>query len=67
MTEPTTPVPTTPIPLSPYESLTIHLKSLKLSHMLQHWQRLEQQATQEHWSYAQFLLALSELEATRRY
>jgi DNA replication protein DnaC len=35
--------------------------------MLNHWQRLEQQATQENWSYAQFLLALAELEATRRY
>ncbi|WP_088889855.1 IS21-like element helper ATPase IstB [Leptolyngbya ohadii] len=35
--------------------------------MLHHWSRLEQQATQEHWSYAQFLLALTELEATRRY
>ncbi|NJM84868.1 MAG: ATP-binding protein [Leptolyngbyaceae cyanobacterium RM2_2_21] len=67
MTEPTPPAPTIPISLSPYESLNIHLKSLKLSHMLNHWQRLEQQATQEHWSYAQFLLALSELEATRRY
>jgi DNA replication protein DnaC len=55
------------MPVSPYESLNIHLKSLKLSHMLNHWQRLEQQATQEHWSYAQFLLALSELEAARRY
>lgn len=58
--------PPTPT-LSPYQSLSLHLKSLKLSHMLQHWQRLEQQATQEHWSYAQFLLALSELEATKRY
>jgi DNA replication protein DnaC len=64
------PLPTsTPpvVPLSPYDSLNIHLKTLKLSHMLQHWQTLEQQATQEHWSYAQFLLALCELEATKRY
>jgi DNA replication protein DnaC len=54
-------------PSSPFESLTLHLRSLKLSHMLNHRQRLEQQATQEHWSYAQFLLALSELETARRY
>lgn len=61
--------PPTPAPalVSPYESLSLHLKRLKLSHMLHHWQRLEQQATQEHWSYAQFLLALSELEAQARY
>lgn len=66
---PPTPSPS-PLPVSPlsrYESLNLHLKSLKLSHMVNHWQRLEQQATAEHWSYAQFLLALSELEATRRY
>lgn len=62
------PLPTPPVvPLSPYDSLNIHLKTLKLSHMLQHWQKLEQQATQEHWSYAQFLLALMEIEATQRY
>ena len=30
------------------------------------WQSLEQQATQEHWSYAQFLLALCEGESQRR-
>jgi DNA replication protein DnaC len=57
----------TPVSPSPYASLTLHLKRLKLSHMLTHWQRLEQQATQEHWSYAQFLLALTELEAAHRY
>jgi DNA replication protein DnaC len=30
------------------------------------WQSIEQQATQEHWSYAQFLLALCEGESQRR-
>jgi DNA replication protein DnaC len=35
--------------------------------MLSHWQPLEQQATQEHWSYAQFLLGLCELEVQHRY
>jgi DNA replication protein DnaC len=35
--------------------------------MLAHWQQLEQQATLEHWSYPQYLLALCELEAQRRY
>ena len=69
-TPPTAPTPdpiSPPLPLSRYDNLNLHLKNLKLSHMLHHWSRLEQQATQEHWSYAQFLLALTELEATRRY
>jgi DNA replication protein DnaC len=35
--------------------------------MLTHWERLEAQAMQESWSYAQFLLALCELEAQRRW
>lgn len=52
---------------SPYQSLSLHLKRLQLSHMLTHWERLEAQAMQESWSYAQFLLALCELEAQRRW
>lgn len=35
--------------------------------MLTHWESLEQQAMQQNWSYAQFLLALCELEETRRW
>ncbi|MEL6162076.1 MAG: IS21-like element helper ATPase IstB [Cyanobacteria bacterium J06627_32] len=35
--------------------------------MLGHWQSLENQAMQEQWSYAQFLLALCELEVNRRW
>jgi DNA replication protein DnaC len=35
--------------------------------MLHHWESLEQQAMQEQWSYAQFLLALCDLEANRRW
>lgn len=35
--------------------------------MLVHWETLEAQAMQESWSYAQFLLALCELEAQRRW
>jgi DNA replication protein DnaC len=46
--------------------LSQHLKHLRLSHMLSGWQHLEQKATQEQWSYAQFLLALCELETERR-
>jgi DNA replication protein DnaC len=42
------------------------LKRLKLSHFLSDWQTVEHRATQEHWSYAQCLLALAEGEATRR-
>ncbi|WP_304518433.1 IS21-like element helper ATPase IstB [Acaryochloris sp. 'Moss Beach'] len=34
--------------------------------MLSHWETIENQATQEQWSYAQFLLALCELELQRR-
>jgi DNA replication protein DnaC len=52
---------------SPYQSLSLHLKQLQLSHMLTHWESLEHQAMQERWSYAQFLLALCELEAQRRW
>nr|WP_302885448.1 IS21-like element helper ATPase IstB [Kovacikia minuta] len=42
------------------------LKRLKLGHFLSDWQAVEHQATQENWSYAQFLLALAEGEANRR-
>lgn len=35
--------------------------------MLHHWEPLEQQAMQEGWSYAQFLLALCESEAQHRW
>ncbi len=51
---------------SPYQSLSLHLKNLHLSHMLNHWQSVEHQAMQEGWSYAQFLLALCDLEVQRR-
>lgn len=54
-------------PITPYQNLSLHLKRLHLSHMLSHWETLEQQAMQEGWSYAQFLLALCELEAQRRW
>ena len=52
---------------SPYQSLSGHLKKLRLSHMLSHWEDLQHQAMQEQWSYAQFLLALCELEVERRW
>ncbi|NEP20089.1 MAG: ATP-binding protein [Leptolyngbya sp. SIO4C1] len=51
---------------TPYQSLMSTLKQLKLRHFLDQWQPLAQQATQEHWSYAQFLLALAQGEASRR-
>ncbi|UBF30234.1 ATP-binding protein (plasmid) [Kovacikia minuta CCNUW1] len=53
-------------PSSPHQSLTSVLKRLKLGHFLSDWQAVEHQATQENWSYAQFLLALAEGEANRR-
>lgn len=49
-----------------HQSLNLLLGHLRLPHMRHHWQDLEQQATQHHWSYAQFLLALCELEADHR-
>lgn len=51
---------------NPYQSLSLLLKQLRLSHMLSHWQSLEAKAIQENWSYAQFLLALCQLEADRK-
>jgi len=57
----------TPAPSpNPNPSLSLLLKQLRLTHMLQHWQDLEQRATQEQWSYSQFLGALCQLEADRR-
>lgn len=53
--------------ISPYQSLSLYLKQLHLSHMLKQWESLEQQAMQEGWSYAQFLLALCELEVHHRW
>jgi DNA replication protein DnaC len=37
-----------------------------LGHFLSDWQTIEHRATQENWSYAQFLLVLAEGEASRR-
>jgi DNA replication protein DnaC len=55
-----------PLTPTPYETLTTLLKRLKLNHFLSDWQTIEHRATQENWSYAQFLLALAEGEASRR-
>lgn len=52
--------------LTPYQKLSLLLKQLRLSQMLNHWEAIESQALQEQWSYAKFLLALCELEAHRR-
>ena len=38
---------TTPNATSPYQALSLHLKSLRLSHMLTQWEALEHQAMQE--------------------
>ena len=50
----------------PNPGLSLLLKQLRLTHMLRHWQDLEQQAAREQWSYSQFLCALCQLEADRR-
>ena len=62
MTNSSNPLPSA----SPYQTLTTTLKRLKLNHFLSDWQAIEHRATQENWSYAQFLLALAEGEAQRR-
>lgn len=60
-------LPPTQLPQShPNPSLSLLLKQLHLSHMLNHWQTIETKAIQERWSYAQFLLALCQLEADRK-
>ena len=51
---------------NPYQTLIATLKKLKLKHFLDEWQTIEHQASQENWSYAQFLLALAQGEASRR-
>lgn len=48
-------------------TLPLLLKSLRLPHMQQQWQTLERQATQQGWTYGQFLQALCELEQQQRY
>ena len=53
-------------PDNPYQLLMTTLKQLRLRHFLDEWQSIEHQATQENWSYAQFLLALAQGEASRR-
>ena len=66
----TTPASLPPAPThhpSPLHSLQQQLKQLRLTQMLNQWESLEQQAMQEQWSYAQFLLALCELEVNRRW
>lgn len=64
MTNSSIPPPPVPLPASnPSLNLSLLLKQLRLSHMLNHWQTLEAKATQEQWSYVQFLLALCQLEA----
>lgn len=59
--------PSATITLSPYQNLSQHLKQLRLSHILTHWESIEHQALQEQWSYSRFLLALCELEAIQRH
>ena len=67
MTSSSTPQETTQeTTLTPYQNLSRLLKQLRLSQMLNHWESIESQALQEHWSYAEFLLSLCELEANRR-
>jgi hypothetical protein len=43
-----------------------HMKQLRLSHILNHWESVEHQAVQEQWSYSKFLLILCELESLQR-
>lgn len=59
--------PSATIALSPYQNLSQHLKQLRLSHILTHWESIEHQTLQEQWSYSRFLLTLCELEAIQRH
>ncbi len=63
-------IPNAPLPsttaLTPHQYLMLHLKQLRLTHMLAHWESIEHQAMQGQWSYAKFLLALCEQETPRR-
>jgi DNA replication protein DnaC len=59
--------PSATITLSPYQNLSQHLKQLRLSHILTHWESIEHQALQEQWSYSRFLLTLCELESIQRH
>ncbi|PSB48394.1 hypothetical protein C7B80_06015 [Cyanosarcina cf. burmensis CCALA 770] len=54
-------------PSSLSETLPLLLKSLRLPYMQRQWQELEKQATQQGWSYSQFLHALCEYEQQQRY
>jgi len=47
-------------------ALTQQLRQLRLPGMLDHWQAMQQRAEQNHWSHAQFLQALCELEVAGR-
>lgn len=67
MTNSSAQLPQTQPTLSLYQSLSLLLKDLRLSHMLTHWKSIETQALQEHWFYAPFLLTLCELEVQRRH
>jgi DNA replication protein DnaC len=48
-------------------TLPLLLKQLKLPSMYVHWEEFSDTAQKNHWSYAQYLTALSELEVTVRY
>jgi DNA replication protein DnaC len=47
-------------------TLPLLLKQLHLPSMYDHWEDLSQQAQKSHWSYAQYLTALADLEITAR-
>jgi DNA replication protein DnaC len=47
-------------------TLPLLLKQLHLPSMYTHWESLSHQAQKDHWSYAQYLTGLADLEITAR-
>lgn len=52
--------------VSPEQSLSVHLRSLKLPAFKRHWQEVATIAEKQGWSFGQFLHHLAELEAQTR-
>jgi len=52
--------------VSPEQSLSVHLRSLKLPAFNRHWQEVATIAEKQGWSFGQFLHHLAELEAQTR-
>jgi DNA replication protein DnaC len=52
--------------MSPLESLPLRLKQLGLPTMYTHWETTAKEANEHHWTYAQYLNVLCDMEAANR-